>query len=73
MKTSIGITESNLNAISKDLAKLLADENVLYVKTKNAHWNVNGDDFFEKHKFFESQIDQLDELIDSIAERIRTI
>ncbi len=73
MKTTIGITQSNLIAISKELAKLLADENVLYVKTKNAHWNIEGADFFDKHKFFESQIEQLEDLIDSIAERIRTI
>lgn len=55
------------------LSKVLADETVLYIKTKNAHWNVEGPDFYVMHKFFESQIIQLDETIDSVAERIRTI
>jgi starvation-inducible DNA-binding protein len=52
---------------------LLADEFVLYTKTKNAHWNVEGNDFYNKHLFFEQQYKELDEIIDSVAERIRTI
>ena len=34
---------------------------------------IEGEDFYEKHKFFEIQFGQLDEIIDSAAERIRTI
>ena len=30
-------------------------------------------DFFEKHKFFEGQFEQLDDIIDNVAERIRTL
>lgn len=73
MKTEIGITESNRAAVAHELGKILADETLLYIQTKNAHWNIEGADFYEKHKFFESQFGQLDELIDSIAERIRSI
>ena len=73
MKTSIGITEINTQAVAFELSKILSDENVLYMKTKNAHWNIEGADFYDKHKFFELQIEQLDGVIDSIAERIRTI
>ena len=73
MKTSIGITEKNTKAVALELSKILADENILYLKTKNAHWNIEGADFYEKHKFFELQIEQLDGVIDSVAERIRTI
>jgi len=73
MKTKLGITDANRQAIAIELAKMLADENVLYVKTKNAHWNIDGDDFYDKHKFFESQFGQIDEFIDSVAERIRSI
>lgn len=51
----------------------MADETILYIKTKNAHWNIEGADFFDKHKFFELQFGQLDEIIDSVAERIRTL
>ena len=73
MKTNIGITDANSQAVANELAKLLADEYVLYTKTRNAHWNIEGADFYDKHKFFEMQFGQLDDIIDSVAERIRSI
>lgn len=73
MDIQIGITNKNEQVVTIELAKILADETVLYIKTKNAHWNVEGADFYEKHKFFESQIVELDEMIDAVAERIRSI
>lgn len=73
MKTNIGITPENRQAVSEQLAKLLADEYVLYTKTRNAHWNVEGADFLSKHKFFEEQYGLLEGFIDSVAERIRKI
>ncbi|MNK12592.1 DNA protection during starvation protein 2 [compost metagenome] len=73
MKTNIGITEKNTDSVAVELAKLLADEFVLYTKTRNAHWNVTGDNFHVNHIFFEAQYKQLDELIDSVAERMRKI
>lgn len=73
MQTNIGITDVNRQAVANELAKLLADEYVLNTKTRNAHWNIEGTDFFDKHKFFETQFGQLDVVIDSVAERIRTI
>ena len=73
MKIAIGITDKNRQSVATELAKLLADETVLYIKTKNAHWNIEGPDFYDKHKFFETQFGQIDELIDSIAERIRSL
>jgi starvation-inducible DNA-binding protein len=73
MKPNIGITQKSTQAVSVQLAKLLADEFLLYTKTRNAHWNVEGSDFHAMHLFFESQYEQLDEIMDSVAERIRTI
>jgi starvation-inducible DNA-binding protein len=73
MNQTIGIEDTNRQAVAMELAKLLADETVLYTKTKNAHWNVEGVDFNEKHLFFETQFGQLDGIIDRVAERIRTI
>lgn len=73
MKTNIGITAANSLAVAKALEILLADEFVLYSKTLNAHWNIEGADFYDKHKFFETQFGQLAEIVDSVAERIRTI
>ena len=73
MNASIGITPANLQAVATELSKLLADEFVLYTKTRNAHWNVEGPDFHTKHIFFEKQYEQLDEAMDSVAERIRQL
>jgi len=73
MKATIGITEKNGQSVVNELSKILADEYVLYTKTRNAHWNLEGSDFYEKHKFFEMQYTQLEDFIDKVAERIRTL
>ena len=73
MELTIGIKEENLAKVAALLNIFLADEFLLYTKTKHAHWNVVGPDFLEKHKLFEEQSDQLDEITDALAERIRTI
>jgi starvation-inducible DNA-binding protein len=73
MNTQVGISEINRGSVALAFSKILADENILYIKTKNAHWNIEGSDFYEKHMFFETQIKLLDEIIDSTAERIRTL
>jgi starvation-inducible DNA-binding protein len=73
MKTEIGIKPANTAEIAKSLNILLADEHVLYIKTRKAHWNVEGPDFLTIHRFFEEQYKQLESIIDDIAERIRTI
>ena len=73
MKTNIGITDNNSHMVATELSKILADEYILFTKTRNAHWNIEGADFYDKHKFFEVQFEQLDVFIDSVAERIRSI
>ncbi|HMI61879.1 MAG TPA: DNA starvation/stationary phase protection protein [Puia sp.] len=73
MKASIGISPANLQSVATEMCKLLADEFLLYTKTRNAHWNVEGTDFHSMHVFFEQQYEQLDEIMDSVAERIRQL
>lgn len=73
MNTNIGITDANRQQVTNQLAKLLADEFILYTKTRNAHWNIEGPDFHSMHLFFESQYEELDEIMDSVAERIRSL
>ena len=73
METRIGIKQKLLEKVAFDLSKVLADEFVLYTKTRNAHWNVEGPDFHSAHKFFESQYEFLDEAMDDVAERIRSV
>ena len=73
MKVNIGIKPENLLEVSKVLSHVLADEFVLYTKTRNAHWNVEGPDFHAMHTFFESQYNTIDEIMDTVAERIRML
>ena len=73
METRIGIKPENLSEAAHLLSKILADEFILYTKTLNAHWNLEGDNFYQMHKFFEEQYEQLAAIIDGIAERIRAL
>ncbi|MBE8722529.1 Dps family protein [Sphingobacterium pedocola] len=73
MKANIGIKEKDTATVAQILNKLLADENVLYTKVRNAHWNVEGPDFHAQHLFFETIYGELAELIDEIAERVRSV
>ena len=73
IKADLGISEKNTQLVAERLNKLLADEHVLYTKTRNYHWNVEGSNFMEMHKFYESLYTDLAEAIDEIAERIRKI
>lgn len=73
MGINIGINQKNRQSVAFELSKILADEFVLFTKTKNAHWNVEGIDFYDKHKFFEENANQLNDSVDSVAERIRTL
>jgi starvation-inducible DNA-binding protein len=73
MQTNIGIKPDQLNKVAHSLNQLLADEHVLYIKTRKAHWNVEGPDFYTQHKFFEEHYEQLQDIIDDVAERIRIL
>ncbi|MEO5968241.1 MAG: DNA starvation/stationary phase protection protein [Ferruginibacter sp.] len=73
MQPKIGIKPKDLSAVTATLNIILADENVLYIMTRNAHWNVEGNDFHAMHLFFESQYNELALMIDELAERIRTL
>jgi starvation-inducible DNA-binding protein len=70
---NIGLDAGALTRVVEGMQRLLADEVLLYLKTRNFHWNVEGPDFSELHKLFETQYEQLDEIMDEVAERIRII
>lgn len=70
---SIGIQPKVSQKVADFLSVLLADEFVLYLKTRNAHWNVEGPDFHTMHVYFEEQYTELATVIDEVAERLRKI
>ncbi|HEY7254036.1 MAG TPA: DNA starvation/stationary phase protection protein [Methylomirabilota bacterium] len=73
MTFNIGLSESNRDSVVRILNNLLADEYVLYTKTRNYHWNVVGPQFNDLHKFFQEQYEALDEMVDEVAERARSL
>lgn len=70
---SIGITSANRGGVIDLLNKILADEFVLYTKTRKFHWNVISPSFSELHTFFGDQYDKLNTIVDDVAERIRAL
>ena len=73
MNIDIGLKDDQRKPVIDILNRLLADEVLLYLKTRNYHWNVEGPDFGELHKFFEEQYEALDEVMDEVAERARAL
>src|ERR1700733_9505414 len=73
MNASIGLKESARANVLALLDLVLADEYVLYTKTRNFHWNVVGPRFNDMHKFFEAQYEILDGHVDDVAERSRAL
>ena len=73
MKPQIGLPDRARETLGRTLNSLLADAHVLYVKTRNYHWNVTGAHFNDFHKLFEAQYEALAEEIDEIAERARAL
>ena len=73
LHANIGLKESAKTQLLGLLDALLADEFVLYVKTRNFHWNVAGPRFQPLHEFFEKQYEQLNGFVDEVAERSRQL
>ncbi len=61
------------NRVAEALNLALADSYALMGLTHQAHWNVEGSDFFPLHKAFEEQYENLFEAVDEIAERVRAL
>ena len=73
MPLDTGLTDADRAGVIKILNALLADEYILYTKTRNFHWNVVGPHFNDLHKFFEAQYTELNVVVDDVAERARAL
>lgn len=58
------------NALDKELATLLADYQILYMKLRGYHWTVTGPLFFGLHAKFEELYDEAALKVDALAERL---
>jgi starvation-inducible DNA-binding protein len=69
----IGISEDQRLRVVEVLNTTLSDEFVLYTTTRNFHWNVVGPQFSELHRFFDEQYQELNTIVDDVAERARSL
>lgn len=73
MIAHIGLSEADRLTISEALAVALADSYAVYLKTHIYHWNVTGPQFHSLHTMFEAHYSELQQAVDTIAERIRAL
>jgi len=73
IQPNIGLDSDVRHSLVEILNNTLANEAVLTIKTRSAHWNVSGEGFFEQHILFDSQYKQLNDVSDEIAERARML
>lgn len=73
VRSDIGISQDDREAVGRILNTLLASEYVLYTKMRKYHWNVVGPRFSMLHELFEDQYKELSEMIDGLAERVRQL
>jgi starvation-inducible DNA-binding protein len=59
--------------ITGALNAVLADVFALYLKTKNFHWHMWGAHFRDYHLLLDEQAQQLFDITDTIAERVRKV
>jgi starvation-inducible DNA-binding protein len=59
--------------LSDDLKTLLASNFAYALKAQMFHWNVEGPDFGQLHKFFQKIYEDANGAVDQIAEYIRTL
>jgi starvation-inducible DNA-binding protein len=59
--------------LSDSLKTLLASNFAYYLKAQMFHWNVEGPDFAQLHKFFQKIYEDAADAVDPIAEYIRTL
>jgi starvation-inducible DNA-binding protein len=69
----IGLSKETRRSLIQRLNKLLADEQLLYTKTRNYHWNVTGIHFTVLHELFEQHYNSLQTIADEVAERNRML
>lgn len=72
-KAKLGFKSNSQKEMAQGLSTLLADSYMLYIKTHNFHWNVEGPMFNTLHLMFMDQYTELWNALDLIAERIRAL
>ncbi len=73
MRKQVHQSPEDRQAVVTILNSLLADEFMLYTKTRNFHWNVVGPSFMEMHRLLDEQYQMLNLTVDDVAEQVRSV
>lgn len=73
LATPTTLSASATKDITGGLNAILADVFAIYMKTKNFHWHMSGPHFRDYHLLLDEQAEQLYEMTDPIAERVRKV
>lgn len=68
-KTRIDLSKETRDKMISTLNQGLGDLFDLFSQTKQAHWNVKGEEFYQLHELFDELAGELLGLIDMVAER----
>jgi starvation-inducible DNA-binding protein len=69
----IGLPVAERRAVVAILNTVLADEFVLYTKTRRVDWNGGGPRVGLLHALFQKQYERLGQIVDDVAERARAL
>jgi starvation-inducible DNA-binding protein len=72
-RTQVNIPTERRTALIELLNQSLASIFDLYSQTKQAHWNVKGEEFYQLHELFDEIAGELIGFTDEIAERAVTL
>ena len=72
-ETPTDLNHEGVTEITTALRQLLADAFALYLKTKNFHWHMTGQNFRDYHLLLDEHGEQIFAMTDDIAERARKI
>jgi starvation-inducible DNA-binding protein len=73
LATPTDLTPDAARAVIEAVNPLIADAFALYTKTKNFHWHLSGPHFRDYHLLFDEQADDIFDVIDVLAERVRKV
>jgi len=73
LQPNIGLEGDERRAIVEMLNGLLVIETGLKIKTRIAHWNVRGAGYVEQRWLLASHLEQLNQIVDMLTERIQML
>ncbi len=72
-QTRIDLADKKRRDLIALLNQALADTSDLYSQTKQAHWNVKGENFYQLHLLYDRVSEELPGLADQLAERVAVL